>query len=213
MRPAWVLGQHRADDDLLAGDHELAVVPGEVALLVAHHPHVGVGDVRSRLGVVAVGAWLVAGAPPAAPLAGRGGCVPGFLFSPLRAAAGLVLGGQPVPGGGQPLPPFGPAGQRPRCRRRRITALAGVVGGVGLSCLGQQFLDLRQRLVRLLRGVAGQLGAIQAQDAQRHHALGGQQPQHLAEQPSRLRRHVNPHDCAPFTWSSRSGSAHRGIWD
>ena len=111
MRPAWVPGQHRADDDLLAGDHELAVVPGEVALLVAHHPHVGVGDVRSRLGVVAVGAWLVAGAAPAAPLAGRGGCVPGFLFSPLRAAAGLVLGGQPVPGGGQPLPPFGSAGQ------------------------------------------------------------------------------------------------------
>src|SRR5258708_38352202 len=71
-----ILGQHRADDDLLAGDHELAVVPGEVALLVAHHPHAGVGDVRSRLGVAAVRAWLVAGAAPAAPLAGRGGSVP-----------------------------------------------------------------------------------------------------------------------------------------
>jgi hypothetical protein len=43
---------------------------------------------------------------------------------------------------------------------------------------------LRQRPVGLLRRVAGQLGPIQADDPQRHHALGGQQPQHLAEQPA-----------------------------
>src|SRR5262249_57198306 len=54
-----VPGQHRAHDDLAGGDHELAVVPGHIALLVAHHPHVRVGDVRPRLGVVPVGARLV----------------------------------------------------------------------------------------------------------------------------------------------------------
>src|SRR5947208_4960993 len=58
-----VLGQHRTDDDLLRGDHELAVVPGHITLLVAHHPHVRVGDIRPRLGVVAVGARFVQGPP------------------------------------------------------------------------------------------------------------------------------------------------------
>ena len=48
--------------------------------------------------------------------------------------------------------------------------------------LGENLLDLRQRPVRLVRSVTGQLGAIQAECSQRHHALGGQQPQHLAEQ-------------------------------
>jgi hypothetical protein len=46
----WVLGRQRADDDLAAGDHDLAVVTGDLALLVAHHPHVGVSDVRPRIG-------------------------------------------------------------------------------------------------------------------------------------------------------------------
>jgi hypothetical protein len=39
-----------------------------------------------------------------------GGCVPGFLLRPLRLAARRVLGRQPVPRPGQPLPPLGPAG-------------------------------------------------------------------------------------------------------
>jgi|SRR5579859_6115161 len=47
-----------------------------------------------------------------APVSGCRGRVPGFLLGPLRLAARLVRGGEPVPGGGQPLPPFGPAGQR-----------------------------------------------------------------------------------------------------
>jgi hypothetical protein len=59
-----------------------------------------------------------------------------------------------------------------------------VVGGVYLGRLGKNLLDLRQRLVRLLRGVAGQLRPIKTERAQRHHALGRQQPQHLAEQPA-----------------------------
>jgi hypothetical protein len=33
-----------------------------------------------------------------------------------------------------------------------------------------------------VRSVTGQLRAVQAQLAQRHHALRGQQPQHLTEQ-------------------------------
>ena len=61
------------------------------------------------------------------------------------------------------------------------------VAGIGFGRLGQDLLDLRQRLVRLLRGVAGQLRPIQAQRAQRHHALGRQQPQHLTEQPAQRR--------------------------
>jgi len=68
--------------------------------------------------------------------------------------------------------------------------VAGVLGGVGRGRLTEQLLDLRQRPVRLLRRVAGQLGAIQAEQAQRHHAFGGQQPQHLAEQPAQ--RHLVP---------------------
>ena len=63
----------------------------------------------------------------------------------------------------------------------------GVFGGVGRGRLGQQLPGLRQRPVRLLRRVARQLGAIQAEQAQRHHALGGQQPRHLAEQPAQRR--------------------------
>ena len=88
----WVLGQYRADDDLLAGDHELAVVPCHVALLVAHHPHVRVGDVRPRLGVVTVRPRrLITGAMPAR-LPGRRGRVPRLLLGPLRIAAGFRAG-------------------------------------------------------------------------------------------------------------------------
>jgi hypothetical protein len=89
--------------------------------------------------------------------------------------------------GGQPLPPFGPPGQGPRRHRPRVAA---VLGGVGRGRLGEQLLDLRQRPVRLLRRVAGQLRPIQAEQTQRYHALGGQQPQHLAEQPAQ--RHLMP---------------------
>ena len=49
--------------------------------------------------------------------------------------------------------------------RLRRVAVAGVLGGVSCGRLGQDLLDLRQRPVRLLRGVAGQLGAVQAQQA------------------------------------------------
>ncbi len=118
--------------------------------------------------------------------------VPGFLLGPLRVAAGPVLGRQPVPRLSEPLPPFGPAGQRPRRRRRRVTAVPGVVGSISRGRLREQLVDLRQRPVRLLRGVAGQLGAIQAEGAQRHHALGGQQPQHLAEQPAQRHLMLRP---------------------
>ena len=167
------------------GDDELAVVPGHVALLVAHHPHVRVGGVRPRLGPGPVaraarrpggGRRAVSRPPrprprlPAWPAARRGAPGP-------RPPAG------PGPRG-QPLPPLSPAGQRPRRRRLRVVAGPGVFGGVSRGRLGEQLLDLRQRPVRLLRGVAGQLGAIQAERAQRHHALRGQQPQHLAEQPA-----------------------------
>jgi hypothetical protein len=76
---------------------------------------------------------------------GRRGGGPGLLPGPPHVAAGLVLGGQPVPGG------------------------------------GQQLLDLRQRPVRLLRRIPGQLGPVQAQQAQLNHAPRSQQPQHLAE--------------------------------
>jgi hypothetical protein len=62
----WMLGQHRADDDLAVSDYDLAVVPGHIALLVAHYPHVRVGDVRPRLGAGLVGAGLMAGAAAAA---------------------------------------------------------------------------------------------------------------------------------------------------
>ena len=88
-----VLGRHRAGDDLVCGDDGLAVVPGHVAFLVAHHPHAGVGDVGPRLGAGPVGARLIAGAAAAAPCSGRRGRVPGLLLSPLRIVAGLVLGG------------------------------------------------------------------------------------------------------------------------
>jgi hypothetical protein len=172
-----VPGQHRARDDLVRGDDELAVVPGHVAFLVAHYPHVRVGGIRPRLGTGPVRARRLTGraASPAAFPGGRG-CVPGFLLRPLRLAAGLVPGRQPVPCPGQPLPPLSPAGQRPRGRRLRAAAFPGVFGGVSPGRLGKYLLDLRQRPVRLLRRVAGQLGAIQAERAQRHHALRGQQP-------------------------------------
>ena len=73
---------------------------------------------------------------------------------------------------------------RARPSRSRRPARRASVRGVGRGRLGEQFLDLRQRPVRLLRRISGQLGAVQADRAQRHHALGGQQPQHLAEQPA-----------------------------
>jgi hypothetical protein len=84
-----VLAEHHAGDDLVCGDHELAVVTGNIAFLVAHHPHVRVGDVRPRLGVVAVGTRLVRWPPgrPLVPVSCR--CVPGHLLGPLRVAAGL----------------------------------------------------------------------------------------------------------------------------
>jgi hypothetical protein len=179
-----VLGQHRAHDDLIRGDHGLAVVPGHVALLVAHHPHVRVGDVRPRPGAGPVRARRLIGRPAPAPFPRRRGRLPGFLPGPLRLAARRVLSRQPVPGPGQPLPPLGPAGQRPRRGRLRGAAVLRVVGGVRGSRLSEHLLNLRQRPVRFLRGVAGQFRPIQAQQAQRHHALGGEQPQHLAEQPA-----------------------------
>jgi hypothetical protein len=166
VRPGGVLGQHGADDDLAGGDRKLAVVPGHVAFLVPHHPHVGVGDVRPGLGAGPVGARFIARAAPTAPFPGCRGLVPGFLLGPLRVAAGLVLGRQPAGGGGQPLPPSGPPRQRPRRRLARRVAVAGILRGVGRGRLGQQLADLRQRPVRLLRRVAGQLGAIQADRAQ-----------------------------------------------
>jgi hypothetical protein len=129
-------------------------------------PHVRVGDVRPRLGVVAVRARrLIAGAVPA-PFPGRCGRVPGFLLGPLRVAARPVLGRQPVGGGGQPLPPLSPSGQRPRGRLVQLAAEPGVFSGVGRGCLGEQLADSRQRPVCLLRGVAGQLGPAQADRAQ-----------------------------------------------
>jgi hypothetical protein len=149
-------------------------------------PHVRVGDVRPRLGAGPVGARLIT-RTASAPLPGRRGRIPGVLLGPLRVPARLVLGGEPVPGPGQPRPPPGPPGQRPRCRLVQLAAEPGVLGGVGRGRLSQDLLDLRQRPVRLLRGVAGQLGPVQAEQAQRHHALGGQQPQHLAEQPAQRR--------------------------
>jgi hypothetical protein len=42
----------------------------------------------------------------------------------------------------------------------RAAAVPGVFGGVGLSRLGEPLPGLRQRAIRLVRGVAGQLGAI-----------------------------------------------------
>ena len=186
-----VPGQHRADDDLVCGDHGLAVVPGHVAFLVPHHPHVRVGDVRPRLGAGPVGARLIARAAAAA-LPGRRSRVPGLLPGPLRLTARLVLGRQPVPGPGQPLPPLSPPGQRPRRRRLRITGFRGVLGSVDRSRLGQDLLDLRQRPVRLLRRVARQLRPVQAEQPERHHALGGQQAQHLAEQPAQRRLMPGP---------------------
>jgi hypothetical protein len=133
-----VLGQHRTDDDLLAGDHELAVVPGHIALLVAHHPHVRVGDVRPRLGVVAVRARRLVGRAVAAPFPGRRGRLPGLLLGPLRVAAGLVLGRQPVPRTGQPIPPLSPPGQRPRGRLVQLVAEPGVFGSAGVHHGSQQ---------------------------------------------------------------------------
>jgi hypothetical protein len=41
-----VLAEHRADNDLLTGDDQLGVVAGDVALLVAHHPHLWIGEIR-----------------------------------------------------------------------------------------------------------------------------------------------------------------------
>jgi hypothetical protein len=58
----------------------------------------------------------------------------------------------------------------------------GIFGGVGRGRLREQLLNLRQRLVRLLRRIASQLRPIQAEHAQAHHALGRQQPQHLRKQ-------------------------------
>ena len=105
-----VLAEHRADDDLVRGDHDLAVVTGHVAFLVAHHTDVRVGGVRPGLGAGAVRAWRLIGRAAPAPFPGCRGSFPRFLLGPLRLAARLVLGGEPVPGPGQPLPPFGPAG-------------------------------------------------------------------------------------------------------
>jgi hypothetical protein len=75
-----VLRQHRAHDHLARGGHGLAVVPGHVALLVAHHPHVRVGDIRPRLGASPVGAHIIAGPAPAR-FPGRRGRVPGLLVA------------------------------------------------------------------------------------------------------------------------------------
>ena len=110
----WVLAEHRAGDDLVCGDHDLAVVTGHVAFLVAHHPDVRAGGVRPGLGAGPVRARRLIGRAVPAPFPGCRGSLPRFLLGPLRLAARLVLGGKPVPGPGQPLPPFGPAGQRPR---------------------------------------------------------------------------------------------------
>ena len=121
-----VLGQHRAGGDPAGGDHGLAVAAGHVDFLVAHHPHVRAGGVRPRPGAGPVRARRLTGRAAAAPLPGRRGRVPGILPGPLGLTAGLVLGREPVPGPGQPLPPLSPPGQRPRGRRLR----AGVFGGV-----------------------------------------------------------------------------------
>jgi hypothetical protein len=125
--------------------------------------------------------------PQAPRLARRGGRIPRLDLGPLRITAGLVLGGQPVPGPGQPLTPLGLPGQRPRRWHPGVLAQLGILGGVDRGRLGEQLLDLRQRPVRDLGRVTSQLGAVQAELAQRHHALRRQQPQHLAEQPTQRR--------------------------
>jgi hypothetical protein len=80
---------------LARGDHELAVVPGHIALLVAHHPHIRVGDVRPRPGVVAVGVRLIQ-RPLESPGPSLGCGVPGLLPGPLHGPARAILGGQPA---------------------------------------------------------------------------------------------------------------------
>ncbi len=50
--------------------------------------------------------------------------------------------------------------------------------------VSQDLLDLRQGPVRLCAAWPASFVPIQAQRAQRHHALGSQQAQHLAEQPA-----------------------------
>ena len=110
------------------------------------------------------------------------GSLPRLDLGPLGVVAGLVLVRQPIPGPGQSLPPLGSPRQRLRRDRPRLIGEVGVLGRVGLGCLGEQLLDLRQRAVRRVRRVTGQLRAVQAQLAQRDHALRGQQPQHLTEQ-------------------------------
>ena len=108
--------------------------------------------------------------------------------SPTLPAWPAAPGGAPCPrrragpGPGPAAPAVRPGGPASAGGRLRVAVLPCVVG-VGRGRLGENLLDLRQRPVRLVRGVTSQLGAIQAECSQRHHALGGQQSQHLAEQP------------------------------
>jgi hypothetical protein len=139
-----VLAEHRAHDDLVCGDHDLAVVPGHVAFLVAHHPDVRAGGVRPRPGAGPVRARRLISRAAPTPFPRCRGRVPCFLLRPLRVAARLVLSRQPVPGPGQPLPPSGPAGQRARRGRRWAAAVLRVAGDVSRSRLGENLLNLRR---------------------------------------------------------------------
>ena len=100
-----------AGDDLVCGDDELAVVAGHVALVAVHHPRRGrwyppAAQCRPDSPAAAHRRGGVRGVSrrprlrprlPALPAAPGGACCP-------RPSAGR--------GPGQPLPPFGPAGQR-----------------------------------------------------------------------------------------------------
>src|SRR5262249_50311029 len=97
---------------------------GDVAFLVSHHPHVLVGDIRPRLGVVAVGARLLRW-PQAPRLARRGGRIPRLDLGPLRITAGPVLRRPPRPCPGRPTGPGpGPAARAARPAGPASEALA-----------------------------------------------------------------------------------------